>query len=209
MRDVVVIGAGFAGIGMAVALKRAARHDFVVLERAGGLGDTWSTPGGPAAFPSYSFESYADWSRGFAVPPGFGEYLRHCADEHEVKPHIRFGAEAASAVYDESAGAWSVATADGGGYSARALVAASPGLAVSGPLAYRLDGDDLSAGAIESRIRSVAADLSNPPAPGAGAAHQPRTSVLGGLRTRLRRLLWSVGGCAGWYLDRHGGRPGQ
>jgi cation diffusion facilitator CzcD-associated flavoprotein CzcO len=43
---VVVIGAGFAGIGMAIALRRAGIEDFVVLERAmtsAGRGATTAT----------------------------------------------------------------------------------------------------------------------------------------------------------------------
>jgi cation diffusion facilitator CzcD-associated flavoprotein CzcO len=38
---VVVIGAGFGGIGMAVALKQAGIEDFVVVDRADDLGGTW------------------------------------------------------------------------------------------------------------------------------------------------------------------------
>ena len=37
---VVVIGAGFGGIGMAIALKRAGLKNFVVLDRADDLGGT-------------------------------------------------------------------------------------------------------------------------------------------------------------------------
>ena len=38
---VVVIGAGFGGIGMAIALKQAGIDDFVVVDRAEDLGGTW------------------------------------------------------------------------------------------------------------------------------------------------------------------------
>jgi cation diffusion facilitator CzcD-associated flavoprotein CzcO len=38
---VVVIGSGFAGLGMAIRLKQAGISDFVVLERAGEVGGTW------------------------------------------------------------------------------------------------------------------------------------------------------------------------
>ena len=38
---VVVVGAGFGGIGMAIALKQAGIEDFVVLDRADDLGGTW------------------------------------------------------------------------------------------------------------------------------------------------------------------------
>jgi cation diffusion facilitator CzcD-associated flavoprotein CzcO len=48
---VVVIGAGFAGIGMAIALKRAGIDDFVVGDRAGSLGGTWRDNNYPGLVP--------------------------------------------------------------------------------------------------------------------------------------------------------------
>ena len=38
--DVVVIGAGFAGIGMGIKLKESGRSDFVILEKDAELGGT-------------------------------------------------------------------------------------------------------------------------------------------------------------------------
>ncbi|MEZ4587739.1 MAG: NAD(P)-binding protein [Gemmatimonadales bacterium] len=38
---VVIVGAGFAGIGAAAALRRAGIEDFVILERAAELGGVW------------------------------------------------------------------------------------------------------------------------------------------------------------------------
>lgn len=38
---IVIIGAGFAGLGMAIRLKRAGIDDFVILERAADVGGTW------------------------------------------------------------------------------------------------------------------------------------------------------------------------
>ena len=62
---VAIIGAGFGGIGMAIALKRAGIEDFIMLERAGDLGGTWrdnSYPGLTCDIPSqlYSF-SFRPW----------------------------------------------------------------------------------------------------------------------------------------------------
>ncbi len=39
--EVAIIGAGFAGIGAAIALERAGRPDFVILERSPAVGGTW------------------------------------------------------------------------------------------------------------------------------------------------------------------------
>jgi cation diffusion facilitator CzcD-associated flavoprotein CzcO len=47
--DVAIVGGGFSGVGMAIALLRAARTDFVVLERDAEVGGTWWQNTYPAA----------------------------------------------------------------------------------------------------------------------------------------------------------------
>ena len=39
--DIVIVGAGFAGLAMAIALDKAGRHDYVILEKASAAGGTW------------------------------------------------------------------------------------------------------------------------------------------------------------------------
>ena len=39
--SVVIVGTGFAGLGMAIRLKQAGFDDFVILEQAADLGGTW------------------------------------------------------------------------------------------------------------------------------------------------------------------------
>jgi cation diffusion facilitator CzcD-associated flavoprotein CzcO len=63
MPGIVIIGTGFGGIGMAIALQRAGFHDFVILEQSEDLGGTWydnQYPGCacdvPSPLYSYSFE---------------------------------------------------------------------------------------------------------------------------------------------------------
>ena len=60
--EVAILGAGFAGLCMAIKLQAAGRHDFVVFEKAARLGGTWrdnTYPGCacdvPAHLYSYSF----------------------------------------------------------------------------------------------------------------------------------------------------------
>jgi cation diffusion facilitator CzcD-associated flavoprotein CzcO len=85
--QVVVIGAGFGGIGMAIALKQAGIDDFVVLDRAGDLGGTWrdnSYPGLTCDIPShlywFSFRPWR-WSRRFPPREEILAYLHALADE--------------------------------------------------------------------------------------------------------------------------------
>jgi cation diffusion facilitator CzcD-associated flavoprotein CzcO len=117
---VAIIGAGFGGIGMAVALKRAGIDDFVVLERAGQIGGTWrdnSYPGLSCDVPSllYSF-SYRPWrwSRRFPPREEILTYLRAVADEHGIGPHLRLGTSVETAEFDEGQRLWNL-TLDGPG----------------------------------------------------------------------------------------------
>ncbi len=129
--DVAIIGAGCSGIGAAVRLRQAGFGDLVVLEKAGEVGGTWrenTYPGCacdvPSALYSYSFAPNPDWSRAFAGQEEIWRYLRRVADEHGVRPAIRFGAEVLDARWDEDTRVWRLATR-AGAFVARALVAAA------------------------------------------------------------------------------------
>ena len=125
----IVIGAGFAGIGMAIALQRAGVHDFVVLERSHDVGGVWRDncyPGAACDVPShlysFSFEPNPNWSRTFAPQPEIYAYLRRCMRKYALDRHIRFGAEVARARYDEPHALWRVTLTDGTELSAAMLV---------------------------------------------------------------------------------------
>ncbi|WP_037558934.1 flavin-containing monooxygenase [Spirillospora albida] len=128
--SVVVIGAGFGGIGMAIRLLEAGIRDVVVLEKADGLGGTWrdnTYPGAACDVPShlysFSFERKTDWTRRFPPQPEILDYLRHCARTYGVLERIRFGTEVTEARFDADAALWRVATS-GGELEARVLVSA-------------------------------------------------------------------------------------
>ncbi len=70
---VLVVGAGFAGLGLAIRLRQAGIDDYLVLEKAADVGGCWREnryPGAACDVPShlysFSFEPKADWSRKFA-----------------------------------------------------------------------------------------------------------------------------------------------
>lgn len=125
---VVIVGAGFSGLGMAVALKRAGLHDFVVVEKAPSLGGTWrdnSYPGCACDVPSnlysYSFAPNPGWSQSFAPQPEILAYLERVADQEGLRPHLRLGQAFQGAAWDERAALWRVST-DRGELRGRALV---------------------------------------------------------------------------------------
>ncbi len=132
--DVAIIGAGFAGLGMAIELKRAGREDFVVLDRAEEVGGTWQAntyPGCQCDVPSnlysFSFAPNPGWSRTFAMQPEIWDYLRKVADDFGVRPHLRLGCEVTACAWDEGAARWRLETSRGA-LTARVLVAATGGL---------------------------------------------------------------------------------
>jgi cation diffusion facilitator CzcD-associated flavoprotein CzcO len=113
--QVVIAGAGFAGIGMAIRLKQSGIHDFVVLEKDADLGGTWrdnTYPGCacdvPSYFYSFSYEQNPRWSRFFAPQEEIWDYLRHCVDKYGIAPHIRYRHEMTGARHVEQAGTWIV-----------------------------------------------------------------------------------------------------
>ena len=74
--DVAVLGAGFAGIGMAARLAGRGIRDFVVIERADDVGGVWRDNTYPGAacdirsdVYSLSFAPNPDWSRSYGSQP--------------------------------------------------------------------------------------------------------------------------------------------
>jgi cation diffusion facilitator CzcD-associated flavoprotein CzcO len=127
---VVVVGAGFGGIGMAAALKQAGIEDFVVLERGDDLGGIWrdnTYPGlccdVPSALYSFSFWPWR-WSRRFPPRQEILTYLRALVAERGLGPHLRFGSGVAAAEFDERRARWNLTLEDGSLLQATAVVSA-------------------------------------------------------------------------------------
>lgn len=128
--SVLVIGAGFGGIGLAVQLRRAGITDFVVLERTGDLGGTWSRntyPGAacdvPSTLYSFSFAPNPDWSRTYSGQAEILAYLRRVATDHGVLPHLHLDTTVTGAQFDEESCMWRVTT-DRGDWTADVVVSA-------------------------------------------------------------------------------------
>ncbi|HEX9034074.1 MAG TPA: NAD(P)/FAD-dependent oxidoreductase [Streptosporangiaceae bacterium] len=129
--DVVIVGAGFAGLGMAIALDKSGRHDYVILEKASEIGGTWRENTYPGCacdirslLYSFSFEPKRDWSRQYPRQPEILDYLRHCVDRYDLAGRIEFGAEAISMTYDDEKARWAVLLADGRTARCRVLMTA-------------------------------------------------------------------------------------
>jgi cation diffusion facilitator CzcD-associated flavoprotein CzcO len=132
---IAIIGAGFAGIGTAIQLKKAGIHSFTMFERAGEVGGTWrdnTYPGAACDVPSHayalSFEPKANWSRAFAESGEIQEYLLGLVEKWRLRPHLRLDTEIVEARFDESAGSWLLSTGGGDCFTARAVVSGVGGL---------------------------------------------------------------------------------
>ncbi|MRJ75995.1 SidA/IucD/PvdA family monooxygenase [Aeromicrobium sp. SMF47] len=134
-KDIVIIGTGFSGMGMAMKLRASGREDFVVLEKAQDVGGTWrdnTYPGCECDIPShmysFSYELNTGWSKSFSGQPEIWSYMRKVADEQGIRPYIDFGVEVTGASWDEERRVWTVRTASGEDYEARVVVAGVGGL---------------------------------------------------------------------------------
>lgn len=143
--DALIVGSGFGGLGMGVALAQEGKRSFVLLERAQALGGTWrdnTYPGCACDIPShlysFSFEPNPGWSRMFPTQPEIKSYLEQVARKYRVLPHIRFGRTLCGARFDSSRGLWNVDTVEGEQFETRALIFAAGGL--SKPCVPKLAG---------------------------------------------------------------------
>lgn len=117
---VIIIGAGPGGLCTAIKLREAGIEDFVILEKAHGVGGTWWHNRYPGAecdvkshLYSFSFELKRDWSRPFAGQAEILAYLEHCAEKYGVLPFCRFDRAVTGMYWQEDDAEWRVETASG------------------------------------------------------------------------------------------------
>ncbi|MGI8610552.1 MAG: flavin-containing monooxygenase [Candidatus Dormibacteria bacterium] len=119
-RRVVIIGAGFGGLGMAIRLKQEGVDDFVVLERALEVGGVWhynTYPGCMCDVPSHLYSLSTapnpNWSRTYSPQAEIRDYLRDCVDRFDLRSHIHTGVTVDEAVWRDDQQVWEIQTSDG------------------------------------------------------------------------------------------------
>ncbi len=132
---IAIIGAGFAGIGTAIQLKKAGIHSFTIFERAGEIGGTWrdnTYPGAACDVPSHayslSFEQNPGWTHRYSPSEEIQNYLLGIVDKWRLRSHLRLGTEIVEARFDETQGAWTLTTDKGDTVTARVVVSGVGGL---------------------------------------------------------------------------------
>ena len=121
--DVVVVGAGFAGLYMLQRL-RDAGFQVRVFEAGSGVGGTWYWNRYPGARCdvesmeySYSFcdelQQQWEWTERYAGQPEILRYANHVADRFDLRRDIVFKTRVTEAIFDEAANVWRIATDTG------------------------------------------------------------------------------------------------
>ena len=133
--DVVVVGAGFAGMYMLHRL-RGQGLSVRVYEQGGDVGGTWYWNRYPGARCdvesmqySYSFSEELqqewNWSERYAPQPEILKYANHVADRFGLRSDIQLNTRVDRAAFDEDANRWEVATSDGNTVTAKHVVLAT------------------------------------------------------------------------------------
>src|SRR5438309_1602156 len=111
--EVVIVGAGFSGIGAAIKLDEAGFGDYLVLEAGDGVGGAWhwnTYPGVAVDIPSFSYQfSFAqrpDWSRVYAPGRELKAYAEHLVDKYGVRARVRLNARVTGGTFDEQEHIW-------------------------------------------------------------------------------------------------------
>jgi cyclohexanone monooxygenase len=138
--DVVIVGAGFAGLYMLHKM-RGQGYSARVFEAGDGVGGTWYWNRYPGARVdiesqeySYSFseelEMEWNWTERYATQPELLRYINHVADRFDLRRDVQLETRVTAAVFDEAASRWTVSTDKGDRVSAKYCVMATGCLSV-------------------------------------------------------------------------------
>ncbi len=113
--DVLIIGAGLSGVGMAYTLKTERPHDrFAIIESRKDIGGTWDLfryPGIRSDSDMYTFAfSFKPWRNKefLGTGPRIKNYLKELVQEHSIDQHIRFEQRVVAASWDSESACWKV-----------------------------------------------------------------------------------------------------
>ena len=120
--DVLIVGAGISGIGMAAHLKmECPDRSFAILERRDNLGGTWDLfryPGirSDSDMHTLGFE-FEPWrhEKSIADAPAILEYLNRIVDERGIREHIRLSQKVISADWSSADAIWTLTVENGSG----------------------------------------------------------------------------------------------
>ena len=113
--DVLIVGAGISGIGMAAHMQmKTPHHTYCIVERRANIGGTWDLFRYPGVRSDsdmhtlgFDFEPWRH-EKTIADAPAILEYLDRIIDERGIRQHIRFGHKVISADFRHEDARWHV-----------------------------------------------------------------------------------------------------
>ena len=151
--EVVIIGTGFAGVGMAIKLQQAGIHSFKLIERSNEVGGTWrdnTYPGCECDVQSHlyslSFEPKSDWSKKYSTWNEIRDYIIDVTDKHNLRQKIQFNTALSGASFDKDSGTWLINLSDGSTLKSRFVITAVGPL--SNPAIPEINGKETFKGPI-------------------------------------------------------------
>ena len=118
--EIVIVGAGFSGLGTTIALKEAGFDDVLVIDDAAGPGGTWqwnTYPGVAVDIPSFSYQfSFAQrstWSRSYAPGSELRDYAAQIVEDYSLGGHLQFNTRVQAASFNGDERTWRIDTSRG------------------------------------------------------------------------------------------------
>ncbi|KAI8937760.1 hypothetical protein NX059_005460 [Plenodomus lindquistii] len=114
--EVLIIGAGMSGLGLAVQIVRNyGVRNFELIEKSEDVGGTWLANTYPGCgcdvashFYSYSFALNPNWSRKYSMRPEIQAYFRGVAEQYSIVDHVQFNSIVEKAEWDDVDNVWKV-----------------------------------------------------------------------------------------------------
>ncbi|KAI4703280.1 hypothetical protein J4E81_002158 [Alternaria sp. BMP 2799] len=114
--EVLIIGAGMSGLGLAVQIiRKYGLRNFELIEKSDDVGGTWLANTYPGCgcdvashFYSYSFALNPDWSRKYSMRPEIQAYFRSVAEQYKIVDHVRFHSIVEKAAWNDLDNVWEV-----------------------------------------------------------------------------------------------------
>ena len=121
--SMLIVGAGFGGIGAAIHRRQRGDDNFLLVEQAGGVGGTWWAnryPGAACDIPShlysFSFAPHALWSRKYPGQREIESYLQDCVQRFGLTPRLRLHTRLSYLHWDEARHLWHARLIDAAGH---------------------------------------------------------------------------------------------
>ncbi|KAL6712455.1 hypothetical protein ACN47E_000332 [Coniothyrium glycines] len=114
--EVLIIGAGMSGLGLAVQMVRKyGIRNFELIEKSEDVGGTWLANTYPGCgcdvashFYSYSFALNPNWSRKYSMRPEIQAYFRSVAEQYRIVEHVQFQSIVERAAWNDVENVWEV-----------------------------------------------------------------------------------------------------